>query len=292
MSERIISYDPDAYFKHAVLQTPTNQYRQVRIVLDSRERNVSLFPNPNNYEVNLTQDIQNVSNIRLVSTTFPFSSYLVNNTNNVLQLAYNNTVVPVTVDTGMYDESGLAQELQTAINSAVGASNFQVTYNARKDNFTFACTASFGLVFRGQQFIHPMNNSIDTAYAAGSMGKLLGFGIDNYMSVGGNPGSYPNIISSEFRKDFSGVNSIVLTADLLEINVSTSDTLLNSFAIVTRTNISDTTQYDVSTVVHKFTPPISRLAKLKLRLTDYYGNPYDFQNQDHRLEFVVTCEGR
>jgi hypothetical protein len=36
-----------------------------------------------------------------------------------------------------------------------------------------------------------------------------------------------------------------------------------------------------------FNPPQARLARIRLSFYDVYGNLYDFQNQDHVIEFNI-----
>jgi hypothetical protein len=293
MDEKIIHYDRDVYYKNAVLAQPGSTSRHVRIVLDSRERNVSLFPNPNAYEINLVHDIHNVSHIRLISSDFPFNTYTINASNNRLYVAYNDTVTTVVLDIGNYTETELATELGNSMNAAVGTAIFQVAYVPKKDNFSFKCLHPFGLVFAGRQFVHPMNGSMDKAYTDNSIGRVIGFGINNYISsVHVTGDSYVNVIKSEFRKNFNTDDCVVVRIDTLEVNVSTADVLQDSFAIVTKNYDSSVNYYGNDVVSHRFTPKLPRLSKLKVRLVDYYGAPYDFQNRDHRLEFEVVCDGR
>jgi hypothetical protein len=37
-----------------------------------------------------------------------------------------------------------------------------------------------------------------------------------------------------------------------------------------------------------YSAPVARVARVGVRFTDYSGNEYDFQGQDHRLELVFA----
>ena len=45
------------------------------------------------------------------------------------------------------------------------------------------------------------------------------------------------------------------------------------------------------TFVKRWAPPLGRVGRLVLEFTDAYGLPYDFQNQDHRIELTFELAG-
>lgn len=289
--DNIIRNDPATYYENALIKAPYNKkMKHVRLVVDSRERNTTLFPNPNYYEINALEDIENVVSMSLLHADFPFDSYLVGKNNCLLILAYNSIVYTIEIDIGNYTVQELATELTNALNTATSSSAFLVEYDARKDNFRFRCDSPFGLVFRGKTVTgQAYNNSMDTLYPERSIGRLLGFGISNYTSVlDSSLVGKQNIIRSEFKKNFNVQDYVVVRIDAIELNKSTADSLNNSFAIITKNN--STYEYDTNYVVKIFTPPMKRLHKLKFSFLDYYGNLIDFQNMDHRFEIQILCE--
>jgi hypothetical protein len=291
MNHRIITSDPALYYNKGLIRAPEKPSTSlVRLVIDSRERNATLFPNPNSYEINLIDTISGVKGMTLLSADIPFgNSYIVNSGNNVLYVAYTQTspdIYAITIDTGDYTPTELASELTTAINTATGTTDFIVTYEAKKDIFKFRCTNSFGIIFRGKTIRHSYLSSTDTASIDRGMGILLGFGISNYISTQQSAGV--NLIYSEFKINFDPSDCIVLNIDEFGVNLSTSDILNGSTAIITKSNIADLNKLSIT---KEFNPPLARLNKLKITLLDYYGNPYDFQNRNHRLEFTLICDG-
>lgn len=293
MTERIIKFNPTTYYNNAIIKEPNDAVKSsriIRIVVDSRERNISIFPSPNNYEINLLEDLKNVVHMSLITAEFPFDSYLINSNNNLLYLAYNDLVYSISIETGNYTEAELAAELTAKLNTTVNANDFIVEYIGIKDNFVFRCKHPFGLVFRGEVFTHAFNNSRDTAYPEKSIGRVLGFGINNYVSTPLlNPiDLYVNGLNSEFKKNFQKDDYIVLKIDAAEINKSTATTLNNSFAVISK--FKECSVFDENAYHKKFKPPLAKLPKLKISLTDYYGNLYDFQNKDHKLELMFVCD--
>jgi hypothetical protein len=282
MNQKILTESPSVYYNNALIKQPSISFNKVvRLVVDSRERNVNLFPNPASYEINLVEELNNVKSIKLIGAYIPFNTYTVNSNNNILYLAYNSQVYTIAINEGIYTESELASEITTMLNTETGTSAFTVTYNARKDKYKFQCTSAFGLYFKGQTFTHPYLNSTGVGYVDKSMGRILGFGIKDYASDGSN------VIWSEFKKSFDLNECIIIKIDSFEVNRSTDDNVNNSFAILSSKNVEDCKDLGF---IKEFKPVLGKLSKLKLRLIDYYGNLYDFQNQDHRLEFEVECE--
>lgn len=290
--DRIIRNDSSVYYQNSIIKAPPPSLqpkRIIRIVVDSRERNITLFPNPNSYEVNILEDVQNVETLSLISADFPFDPYTVGTYSNMIYLAYNNTIYNIAIPIGNYSPQDLASALQLGLNTTTSSSAFIVSYNTVKDNFTFRCLNPFGLVFRGKTFTTPYNNSTDTAYATNAMGKTLGFGINNYVSaVQTENDSYVNVINSEFKKDFVTKDYIVLKIDSFDLNKSTADSIQNSFAIIT--NTSESLPYGTEYANKQFKPFLGKLKKIKVSLVDFYNNPFDFQNKDHRFELLLLCD--
>lgn len=288
----------EVYYKNAVIKSPrVVDVRRVRLVVDSRERNLILFSNPNKYEINLMDVIPNVSNIKLVSSTFPFSSYLINKNNNALYFDIGNTAYVCYVEIGDYVTGiDLALSMQNAMNAAVGAEDFRVEYVTRTDNFQFRCRYAFDLKFKGNAFTHPFNHNTDYAYLQSSIGAIIGFGIHDTSSeyAQNTSDEFVHTIKSEFRKNFNVDSCLIVHIGMLNLNVSTAMSVDESFAIISRSGSGiyegQTQVYDSHQVKKNFTPPIKRIAKITVEVLDYHGNRYDFQNQDHRMEFVLESQ--
>ena len=72
------------YYKNAVIPPPEDDLfyegntRNTRIVVDSKERNLTLFPEPNNYEIVFDDDINDVASVKLINIQLPMNTYLIN----------------------------------------------------------------------------------------------------------------------------------------------------------------------------------------------------------------------
>ena len=60
------------------------KYRSNYINIDSRMRDVALYPNPNNYSIFLGRKFNNVETVKLIDYFFPEMEYPINSTNNVI----------------------------------------------------------------------------------------------------------------------------------------------------------------------------------------------------------------
>jgi hypothetical protein len=266
----------DDYVNHAIIKPPENDVdkesnkRITRFVVDSRERDTSLFPFPNHYEIIFEDDIDDVISAKLLITDIPFRTYIVNKYFKKIIFSMSGTEYTVSLDEGDYTPVELASHIEQKMNASI-ADTFQVTYNARKDNFVFASKQPLSLNF-------DMPNS---------MCYLLGFSKKQYNSVGGGSAPFTNVVAAEFRKNFEYCNYIVMNIDQFDINKSKTNLIQRSFAVIPK-DLSRLNLTDDFNIKKHFSPPIPRLHKLRVRMFDPYGNPYDFQNADHRFEIEFT----
>lgn len=269
--------DMHQYYKNAVIpppQTTSEVIKYTRLVIDSKSRDKGLFRNPNSYEVRLSNEITDVISAKLINADVPMSMHMINRYFDTLRLTVGGTAYNVTLDHGTYSESGLASMMQTKLNAAtsgVGVT-WSVSYSGVTDGFTFAASAAFSMVFGSE---------------ANSLDALLGFDKETYASVNsGAVETYPYKIRSEYRKNFAYNNCVVMFIDQFDTFRSPDNEMDRCFAILpsvySQMNISDHPE-----LVKYFSPPIPRLAKLVVSFYDRFGNPYDFQNMEHRFELLI-----
>ena len=249
------------YSKSAIIKPPFEQPKNLhdtknkitRIVIDSRDRDTTLFPTPAQYEVMLQDDIDEVTSVELCMAQVPLMAYNVSQYNNRVAVNGTQYVVPV----GNYDGASLA----TALTSATGLT---VTYNAIADNLTFTSTGAF------------------TINGTGTINKMLGFltGRD-YSTVG-----MTYAITAPYRVNLLDNRYVVLSIDQVTLNNSINPVIHRSFALLSP-KMQDLNYIETQCKTIKYlNPPIARLHKVRLTFRDYYGNLYDFQNHDHRIELV------
>jgi len=255
--------------KHALIMPPDKDLhdfdkRTTRIVVDSLFRDPQ-YKNQNDYYFIFDDDINDVVSAKLLCIDIPFSSYLINGFFNSIYVSFDGTTeVVVGLTEGNYDKAGLASMMQTRLNAVIANKQFTVTYSTLLDKFEFGANQSFYLMFAGKK------NSLE---------DLLGFRKQNYESVN-------NTITAPFRCNFDFNNYMVMCIDQFDANKSNNKPLNKSFAVINKT-FSDLNTYTDIDIVKSFNPPLARLAKIHVTFFDRYGNPYDFQNMDHRFEIML-----
>lgn len=247
--------------------------RFTRVVVDSRDRNNVVFPDPNRYEIRLDEEIEDVLSVELITADVPFSSYLINQSNNILNVNYNSGVITgtATLTTGDYTAADLASELQLQLN-AVAVGSFVVTYDSRKDNYVIRSNASFTIDF-------PILSNLT---------RILGFQKVASMSstdeTGYHPDAFVHVVRSQYRRNFEDVSYLIMDVALLTVNTSINNTTNRSFAVINRSGYMNT--FITRKIKKTFNPPVGKFDKIKIEFFDYEGNLYDFQNQDHRFELL------
>ena len=264
----------DIFFRNALIPPPEEKgevVKYTRIAIDSKDRDKSLYPYANKYEIKLSDDINDVISAKLINADIPMSMYLINKYFDTLIVKKNNNNYNIKLEHGDYNETELATLITNALNNQFGANTFLVSYNSNKDNFTFASIDAFSLLFAES------NNSLDV---------VLGFDKKTYISNVSLNLSYTHVIQAEYRKNFEHNNCLIMYIDQFDNYRSPSNEIDRCFAILPSVyqvlNISDTPD-----LIKVFSPPIPRLAKMVISFLDRYGNPYDFNNLEHRFEILV-----
>ena len=260
------------------------------VVIDSRDRDTVAYETPDKYIIDLPDDIQDVAAMKLMLADVPFSSYTVGTNNNRIPfcigpLPHHSPLFVAVLPVGDYsDPEDMATCLTQALNNEMPPVPwFNVTYSPRTDNFVITGKGEFALVF-GQP---------NTA------GRLLGFSpkgtypgkLDETSSSSNSSSNISYVVTAPFRRDFSPSKYVVLNiTPSAELLVSANNATNRSFAILPR-RMHDMSLVDQTSVMFEktWTPPLSRIARIAVELTDYDGNPYDFQNQEHRLQLLFTC---
>jgi hypothetical protein len=294
------------------------------LTIDSGQRDPALYPNPNDYTVELEKPIYNVSNIKLVSARIPTPQLLINDTNGriayrvqikrtwdvngvqqeeILEMGNINTV---TVLQGNHDGASLAAAL-TIIPYNGNDININLTYDAATNMFSVGPAA----------YVNPVTTNIaGTLYTfvvhqvllhftgqeqlADTLHRILGLPCTNYTihgagvpkDMGAGNFSGPNALALRLS---SGAEQMVQPISQSSQNPSYTGTILLPGATLTTPpgtdfiNVSGTDDK----VSHEFhSGPLKSMRDMRVEF--FYMNrgellPYDFRYQDHVLKFEVTC---
>tara|TARA_B100000405_G_scaffold302924_1_gene267762 strand:- start:642 stop:1712 length:1071 start_codon:yes stop_codon:yes gene_type:complete len=288
-----------------------------QLTIDSGQRDPSLYPNPNDYTVELEKPIYNVSNIKLVSARIPTPQLLINDTNGRLtyevQIRNQTTgeLLPLgnqqtrTVQQGNHDGTSLAAEL-TTLNLHGNQININLTYDVAKNMFSVGpatyvnpVTVTIGGVTHTHVVEHVTLIFTGQEQLPDTLHRILGlpattFTIYNNQNddMGAGNFSGPNALALRLS---SGAEQMVQPISQSSQNPSYTGTILLPGA--TLTTLPGTDFINVSgtddKVSHEFhSGPLKSMRDMRVEF--FYMNrgellPYDFRYQDHVLKFEVTC---
>jgi hypothetical protein len=268
----------DNMYDHAIITPPVINakdipVRKIKYIIDSRDRNINLYPNPAKYTIKVDEAITDVTNVELILTDFKFNNYNVRKNNNILHTSNGNYVIPE----GTYDGVSIATVL-------TNLTPITVSYNPISEKLTFIGASDVSLTFKSTvKKQYDCENLVDV-YLDNSIGKQLGFPINDYDLVANTPFEAP------FSLDLENDNYIVMYLQQGKVYQSKHNTTHNCFAIINKSDSCTNGLVMFNNIVSKsFNPPIANLSNLVFKFCDYEGNFYDFQNKEHRFELIFTC---
>lgn len=272
---KVINYDTFDFKNSTVIEPKSNKFTESTsnksYIVNSAERDLSLYPSPSTYAVPMIQDFMDVLSFSLIVHNLPFNPYNITSTNNQLLLDYNGTRYTITIPPGKYDSASLTSRLVALLTTATGDSSWSVVYDPVKLHFIFGLGngGSFRLV-----------NTVGSkpTYPSSSILKRLGFPCGIVASVNG-------VAESTYASDiFEDNDTIVVYIETMQVNMGDSSSVFNRSYAVLHKNMYESN----NRVIKKtFNPPQARLARIRLTFFDVYGNLYDFQNHDHIIEFNI-----
>ena len=270
-----IMNNDDTYINKAIIKPPETDFknlptRKIRYIVDSRDRNYNMFPSPSKYIINTEEVIRDIVKVDLLLSDFKFNDYNVTKYNNVLLIDSNSYTIPE----GKYN----AQELCDKINEIT---SIEVVYDSITDKFTFKGDRNI-LKFKSDIQERYDETMVDV-YEENSIGKTLGFPIDNYeLNTDG--------IEAPYRVNLNSENYIVMYMAPTKVYQSKNNKVLNAFAIINNEESNGLFTNGNETLASKsFNPRLPTFDKLSFKFCDRKGNLYDFQNKEHRMVFVFTC---
>lgn len=185
------------------------------ILIDSRDRNYTKYPNSNDYQIMLNEPIKDVVEIELIQAHIPPTSYLINNNNNKIYYylateettAYNGTseLFVAIIEPGDWDATNIADRITEAFR--VNTHDISVYYYEPTNKFSFVNNdknvstntgqdSDLNIYLDFRKTNHNVGNNVDpvvvsttnydnngnlqTSYKNQSMGEILGFGKNYY----------------------------------------------------------------------------------------------------------------
>ena len=271
------------------------------LCFDSREREMNLFPYPENYSILLPKTYKNVISIELLDACIPVSQYLIDIHNNNLDISYSEynsgEEQTIVVPPGNYKKgsdtvtNSLASKLKELLEEKFIGSVWTLTYN----EVTLKMTISVNI----GTFILKFNSgkNCDT-YRSNERGgsiikygtnlrSVLGYSLANFSST-----SAPNASSTSTKQvDFEGSQYIIFHLNDYDRIVSDDTGVMNGFAKIALntkpTKFIEAPAMDKK-IIKIFDEPIGKLSRLDVKFSTFGNKFYNFNNVDHSVTFRVT----
>lgn len=281
-----------------------NSFKQNYVfMVDSQDRDMISFPDPNNYIVEFSQPFKNVIGLEVVDASVPKTMYSIDKYNNKLYLVVTNDEIDwnsniifheITADLGDYDINLLLQNL----NEKLAQYNIEIKTVSNPPELTNK------IFFESSKpFILDMNNS--------TLNGTLGFNLTQNKDTGdyrvvdkiknnskqyryfhsflhdtGNHRIYaPGIV------DLIGEKYIVLECPEIDDYSSSSMSYSKHNLGLAKFRLGITGYNDQETYINKTSwrefHPIGKLAHITLRFRTASGNLYDFKGLNHTIIFNI-----
>jgi len=247
------------------------------IMVNSLDRDQTVYPLPTQARLKLPRVYKNVERIDIVQIKFFCGLYVISaaRKNNTLPvLVGSNPIVVAVIPDGTYTLAQLLVALQGALQAAVPALTWTVSYNPVTGRVTVAASGAFSLPF---QSVLPVYNQ--GAWSEWGLGWNLGFGgqpVDLSGAATYTADHFPRLIDDYIYlqlNDTEHMNEVDHT-DVEKTGVTQDSTgqvahyfgklLLNQFGCWAQTFVE---------APKTFKPVLGRLERLQFTWTDRHGNP-------------------
>ena len=251
-------------FEQATNREISNKF--TRVVVDSRDRDLVAYPTPNKYTIYLESEIEEVTSMTFSVIDVPGSVYNITQFNNTIKISKGAAdSIEYSLEVGCYTVENLASAL-------TNLTGINVTYSQFTKKLTWTSSDTFIIDFDDKKYL--------------SISAILGF-VTMQTYTSSEDSNNISTVSSQFVVNLNQNRYIVLSIDQMNIYSSMNSVLDRTTAMITPNAMIIQPTHPLK---KNFNPPIARLVKLNLTFQDYYGNAYDFQNQNHRLEFIFESK--
>lgn len=158
-----------------------------QITVHSEDRDITKWPHPAQFEIDLPVDHKNVVSIRLMDIELPRLSIFLNANQNVkFRVELQGTVYYGQITEGSYTPTALAAELAGQLNACTQTTAFRVVYNEVSAQLIFTNSVVFSLSYMvGEDYSNCATAFYDN-YSKWGLGDYLGFEKAEYTAVFGD----------------------------------------------------------------------------------------------------------
>lgn len=168
-------------------KTNKRKQRTVLLEVNSRDRNVLSYPNPNQFRWILQRPLKDIQTVQIVGGTFPTRIFNVNTGYNQFTFQEDGINYTVTINPGRYTNSSFAIEIGSKINSIIGLKNqYSVLISPTSDQLTITQDSGpkhpFALLFGTGNFVDLYQGNV--LLQMNSPTKQMGFTTQDYSDNG------------------------------------------------------------------------------------------------------------
>lgn len=266
----------------------TIQIRKKLIILDSRDRDFTKYPEPNHYRAVLPDIYRKIFRMRLVSYELPNSFYTFDaSLSNVsFDISYGSSISTITIPNGNYTPTTLASTLNTLLDALTGPS-FTVSVDGATNKMTISSNQDFEI-----NFDVASTTDMNTEWG---LGYYMGFKKQSYNASGS-----PFSITSDYPVNTDPWKYILMEIDTmndldeLPLEGRKSGSRKAAFAKIVMDN--DKWKYvfgNEQTTLHNefiFDPPREKLGSLMINFRLHDGRLLNFNHMDHSLTIELDYE--
>lgn len=268
------------------------QYIIHTLVIDSRDRDMSKYPNSNDYVIDLSSTFKDIVSLELLNLVVAKGEETINRNNNTFtfgesqQQLDDKRYTTVTVPSGQYDaaslSSALAQEMSAA---STNATTYTVTPDPKTGRLSINGTGGSGDAFA-------VISGRDGQYTQSNISKMLGFqpGISN-----GTVSNGKTSLSGSNAINLNGEDYIVMVIDDISNNHGSNGSLQGSFAHIVLADIGygqfkHLRGVDWGRCLVRFNPIRPTIFKFHIRFKRGDGRLYDFGGFENSMVFELKCK--
>jgi hypothetical protein len=287
----------------------------------TEDRDVTKWPTPTQFELELPVAYKNVVTLRLDDIALPLDIYVFSeeNQNTKLTVEVGGTKTSVEISSGNYTGEEMALELSGRISAATSVA-FNVVYNRITNRFVFTCNSSvFTLYFDQAEPYSGCGNSYYENSTNWGLGSYLGFNKKNPSKLARTSGVYAsevdqlliypmgvgpvvtNMVTAPNGPNLEGDDFIYLELppfdsidEVMPYQERTTDMFFakgggqhnRAFARIPVRPLSSAKNYLAN--IFYSDPPLERVQKLRFRFRHHDGRPVYFGQQNFSFAIEVT----
>jgi len=123
------------------------------VVVDSKDRDMNVYPEGNNYVIHLSSHIKNISRVDLVSARLPNTIYNLTSTSNVMTVGTSN----ISLTAGFYGAGGISMALTSA--------GLTTAYLSSEGKFMFSSVSPFNINVTSLEFAIMLGMNLNYIYS-------------------------------------------------------------------------------------------------------------------------------